>query len=353
MHAKVKVISALVLSALSFTFVAPVPTFAALPTANILIDPGNVSTYSGSGTTVNSIGSASATGTMNNVTYSATNGGTFIFTGSSSYINFSNAYQFGDNFTITAWVKQSGTPSQIQALMANTAGGGNSNGFKAFWNEYNTNNRKMVLESGNGSANGFSNTGSATVAASGWQHLTFVVSRTSMTTTMYLNGISQSMGTNSLRNDFATNQAWFIGAFTDGTFSLNGSIGVFKVFNSALSASDVADDFNQYSVRYIAQNPVITASASFSMASPATYRTPVTVTVNSNAAGKIGLRANGKWIPGCRQVAITTTATCTFKPSIHGAISITGVFTPANSASFNPATFSAPAFGVQSRSNKR
>lgn len=353
MRTKVKAIIAVALSALSLNLVLPVPTFAALPTPNILLDPGNASSYSGTGTTVNSIGSASATGTMSNVTYSSINGGAFVFTGSSSYISFPSAYQFGDNFTITAWVKQAGTPSQIQALMGNTTSGGNSNGFKAFWNEYNTNNRKMVLESGNGSANGFSATAAAAVAASGWQHLAFVVSRTSMTATMYLNGVSQSMGTNSLRNDFATNQAWSIGAFTDGTFSLNGSIGVFKVFNSALSAADVASDYDSVSVRYVAQNPVVSASASVSMTSPATYRTSVTVTVNSNAAGKIGLKANGKWIPNCRQVSITTTATCTFKPSLHGAILVTGVFTPANSASFNSATFSAPAFGALARSNKR
>ena len=103
MRTKVKAIIAVALSALSLNLVLPVPTFAALPTPNILLDPGNASSYSGTGTTVNSIGSASATGTMSNVTYSSTNGGAFVFTGSSSYISFPSAYQFGDNFTITAW----------------------------------------------------------------------------------------------------------------------------------------------------------------------------------------------------------------------------------------------------------
>jgi hypothetical protein len=344
---------ALLLSVLAFGLYAPTQSHAALPSPTILIDPGNSGTYSGTGTTVNSIGSASAQGTMSNVTYNSGNGGYFSFTGSASYINFASAYQFGDNFTISAWVRQNGTPSQIQALMGNAAGGGNANGFKAFWNEYTTNNRKLVMETGNGSANGFSVTSGAAVAASGWQHVTFVVSKSSMTTTMYVNGVAQAMGNNAIRNDFATNQAWFIGSFTDGNFSLNGNIGIFKVFGSALSSSDVADDFATYSSRYIAQNPVITVSVPHSLTNAATYRSTVTVSLTSNAAGKIGLKANGKWISNCRTIAISTSATCNFRPSIHGIVSLNAVFIPTNSSSFNPSTVTGPSFAVALRSSKR
>lgn len=344
---------ALLLGVLAFGLYAPTQSHAALPAPTILIDPGNSGTYSGTGTTVNSIGSSSAQGTMTNVTYNSGNGGYFAFTGSSSYINFSNAYQFGDNFTISAWVRQTGTPTQIQALMGNATGGGNANGFKAFWNEYNTNNRKLVMETGNGSANGFSITSSAAVAASGWQHLSFVVSRSSMTTTIYVNGVSQNMGNNAIRNDFATNQAWFIGAFTDGNFSLNGNIGVFKVFGSALSSTDVSADFATYSSRYIAQNPVITVAVPYSLSSPAAYRSTITVSLTSNASGKIGLKANGKWVSNCRTIAITTSATCNYKPSLHGAVTLSAVFTPTNSSSFNPLTVTAQPFAVVLRSNKR
>ena len=348
-----KVCAALLLGVFTSGLAAPMQSHAAPLAPNILIDPGNSSTYSGTGTTVNSIGSSSATGTMNNVTYNSGNGGYFVFTGSSSYINFASAFQFGDNFTISAWVRQTGSPANIQALMGNAASGGNTNGFKAFWNEYNTNNRKMVLETGNQSANGFSVTSGASVATSGWQHLTYVVSRSAMTTTMYVNGVSQNMGNNALRNDFATNQAWFIGAFTDGTFSLNGNVGVFEIFTSALSASDVAADFNTYSSRYIAQNPVITVSAPYSLTNPATYRSSVTISLTSNAAGKISVKANGKWIANCRSIAITTSASCTYKPSIHGAVSLLAIFAPTNTASFNPLTVASQPFAVVTRSNKR
>lgn len=344
---------ALLLSVIAFGLYAPTQSHAALPTPNILIDPGNSGTYSGTGTTVNSIGSSSAQGTMSNVTYNSGNSGYFVFTGSSSYINFASAYQFGDNFTISAWVRQTGTPTQIQALMGNAPGGGNANGFKAFWNEYQTNNRKLVMETGNGSANGFSATSGAAVATSGWQHVTFVVSKSSGTTTIYVNGQPQNMGNNAIRTDFATNQAWFIGAFTDGNFSLNGNIGIFKIFGSALSSSDVAADFASYSSRYIAQNPVITVEVPYSLSNPATYRSTVAVSLTSNAAGKIGLKANGKWLSNCRSIAITTSATCNFKPSIHGAITLNAVFTPTNSASFNPLTVTAQPFAVVVRTSKR
>lgn len=348
-----KVRITLVTSLLAFGLFSPTQSHAAPPTPNILIDPGNSGTYSGSGSTVNSIGSSSAQGTMSNVTYNSSNGGYFAFTGSASYINFASAYQFGNTFTISAWVRQTGTPTQIQALMGNGVSGGNANGFKAFWNEYSTNNRKLVFETGNLSANGFSVTSGAAVAASGWQQVTYVVSRTAGTTAIYVNGVAQAMGNNAIRTDFATNQAWFIGAFTDGTFSLNGHIGVFEIFNSALSAADVATDYATYSTRYIAQNPVITVSAPYSLTNPATYRSIVTVSLTSNAAGKIGLKANGKWVSTCRTVAITTTATCNYRPSMHGTVSLSAIFTPTNSSSFNSSTATAQPFAVVLRSDKR
>jgi hypothetical protein len=348
-----KVRIALIMSLLALGLFAPSQSLAAPPTPSILIDPGNSGTYSGSGITVNSIGSTNASGSMNNVTYNSGNGGYFAFSGSSSYINFATTYQFGDYFTISAWVRQTGTPTQIQALMGNAASGGNSNGFKAFWNEYNTNNRKLVLETGNQSAGGFSATAGAAVAASGWQHVAFVVNRASGTTAIYVNGQAQTMGNNAIRTDFATNKAWFIGAFTDATFPLNGHIGVFEIFNSTLSASDVATDYATYSTRYIAQNPVVTVSAPYSLSNPATYRSTVTISLTSNAAGKIGLKANGKWIPNCRAVAITTSATCNYKPSLHGAISLSALFTPTDSSLFNPWTVSAQPFAVVLRTNKR
>jgi hypothetical protein len=348
-----KVPIALVMSALVLALITPSQSQAAPPAPNILIDPGNSGTYSGTGATVNSIGSSTAQGTMSNVTYNSSNGGYFAFTGSSSYISFPSAYQFGNTFTISAWVRQTGTPTQIQALMGNAASGGSANGFKAFWNEYNTNNRKLVLETGNQSANGFSVTSGAAVAASGWQQVTFVVNRNTGTTAIYVNGVAQNMGNNAIRTDFATNQAWFIGAFTDGTFSLNGHIGVFEVFNSALSASDVTASYATYSSRYIAQNPVITVSAPFSLSNPATYRSTVTISLTSNAAGRIGLRANGKWIPNCRAIAITTSATCSYRPSLHGVISLSAIFTPTNSSSFNPVTVAAQPFAVVLRTNNR
>lgn len=350
---RTKTILALILGILPLYVVAPTPAVAALPMPNILLDPGDIGTYSGFGNTVNSIGSASVSGNLAGVTLNAANGGHFVFSGSSSYINFASAYQFGDNFTISAWVRQTGTPSQIQGFVANGASGSNANGFKLFWNEYNTNNRKLVAETGNSSSTGSSVTSNGVVASSGWQHIAFVISRTSMTATVYVNGVAQTMGSNSLLNSFSTNQAWRIGSFTDGLYPMNANMGVFKVFNSALSAADVADDFNQYSVRYIAQNPTISVTTPFSILNPADYRTSVTVTITSNAAGKIALRANGKWIPNCRNISITTTATCTFKPSIHNAVSIAASFTPSNPASFNPATVSASPFGVKARSNKR
>jgi len=64
-----------------------------------------------------------------------------------------------------------------------------------------------------------------------------------------------------------------------------------------------------------------------------TYRSSNTVTTTSNYAGKVTFYANGKKIGGCISVPTngSLVATCNYKPTIHGAVTITAKFVPADS----------------------
>jgi hypothetical protein len=76
-----------------------------------------------------------------------------------------------------------------------------------------------------------------------------------------------------------------------------------------------------------------TLGATFSTPT-ATYRLPITVTLSSNIAGKISLRANGKAINGCINMVIATSKSCTFKPSSHGQVALQIIFIPTNTATY-------------------
>jgi hypothetical protein len=67
-------------------------------------DFANTLSYSGTGTTVNSL-VGSITGTLNNVSYESSNGGNLYFSGTSSNITLSsNILSNANNFTISSWV---------------------------------------------------------------------------------------------------------------------------------------------------------------------------------------------------------------------------------------------------------
>ena len=102
-----------------------------------------------------------------------------------------------------------------------------------------------------------------------------------------------------------------------------------------------------------------TSLSSFSLAGNAaiaSYRTPITITAVATTPSRITFRWNGKVIAGCKSrpttgSAPTATATCTWKPSLHGTIVLTAVTVP-NEAGYS-GTSAQLMVGVVSRTNRR
>jgi hypothetical protein len=71
-----------------------------------------------------------------------------------------------------------------------------------------------------------------------------------------------------------------------------------------------------------------------SNATTTTYRLPVIITATVSAPGKVTFYFAGKIIAGCRNVqtvtAGSTTATCTWKPAVHNAVSLKASIAPSN-----------------------
>ena len=67
----------------------------------------------------------------------------------------------------------------------------------------------------------------------------------------------------------------------------------------------------------------------------------ITITVQVSVEGVVTFRANGKYIPGCQRIATTSlSASCTWKPSVQGAVKLTATGRP-TSSSYSSATSSA------------
>jgi hypothetical protein len=81
--------------------------------------------------------------------------------------------------------------------------------------------------------------------------------------------------------------------------------------------------------------------------------TAVNIIATINVAGKVKFMANGKVITGCAAKSATTSATCSWKPSIQGqSVALTAILNP-TSGSFSNVRSSALNVGVSRRSGRR
>ena len=87
-----------------------------------------------------------------------------------------------------------------------------------------------------------------------------------------------------------------------------------------------------YLLAYSTPNFVATTTSAPNLSSSAFKSTFTNISVTTSVAGKVTFLLNRKFIPGCRNIStIGLTATCRWKPSIHGSVSITATLTPTDS----------------------
>jgi len=88
----------------------------------------------------------------------------------------------------------------------------------------------------------------------------------------------------------------------------------------------------------------------------AVFRTTTSLSVTLSEAGRVSFSANGKIIPGCKSrssvTSSTITATCSWRPSQRGSVSVSARFTPTSSPS-SPTTIPIGNVFVTSRSGSR
>jgi hypothetical protein len=224
-------------------------------TAQFYYDAGISSSYSGSGTVLNNIGSlgnvTGAVGTISGAAYNAgIASGVFDFDGGADKISFGQ-YNFGNTITINGWVYPRSEFS-INCLMSNAAANTNTNGFKASWNGWQTQNRNLNFEAGNGLAGGTQFTANDTVTENTWQMITYVFNRTNQTIKFYKNGveIATTGGGTPVANIGVNNPNWWIGAIGGNSYYMNAYMGAFKIWTSNLDTSSILQEFNSTKSRY-------------------------------------------------------------------------------------------------------
>ncbi len=170
---------------------------------------------------------------------------TFVFSGA-NYLSFGQ-YNFGTAFTVSTWVYASDI-SNINGIIANTTANQAPSGFKFGWNNWDSNNKTMYSEYGNGTQGNADATVNNVVTANAWHYLTYVIDTINKTILYMKNGTPVKIADYSdglIPANIGVNNANFnIGAFIGGSYRMTGNMAYIKIYNTALSAADVRVDFN-------------------------------------------------------------------------------------------------------------
>ncbi len=167
--------------------------------------------------------------------------GAASFNGSSSKITLP-AINLGDNFTISFIVYPDGK-FNMNTVMANAASGATSNGFKIFFNTWNTTDYMLVLETGNGSSAGWTRTDAGAITPNAYNFLSFVVDRAGGVGAVYLNGVDAT-GDPTVITNFNNTNAIRLGQMTDTSFLLDGLLDEVHISNTNRLASWIKFEYN-------------------------------------------------------------------------------------------------------------
>lgn len=159
---------------------------------------------------------------------------------------------FGNQFSISLWIKPDYVADGLYALVANSSNGSSTNGFRLLM-YYDSSVANIYMETGNGST--FDN--AEAPAPNGfvmqqWNHVLVTADRISGVGKIYVNGVKVSSGDNILTN-FNNNGVWHLGAWTvaPGDF-FDGLMDDVRVYNRVLSDAEIAA---LYSIRSTAAAP--------------------------------------------------------------------------------------------------
>jgi hypothetical protein len=210
----------------------------------LALDAGNVKSYPGSGNTWTDLSGRGNTGTLTNgPTYSSANGGSIVFDGSNDYVDCGTGLS-SSSLTISLWVKFNSLSNQVLI----TKGNWDTNAASYTIAYYNNEIRTDTFESD--STYGTTKY-SFTPTLNIWYNLTFVSNANNSTYTEYINASNITLTIfNGYRTPRSGSYSVNIGRNTNGNYPFNGNIAQVSIYNRALSAAEVSQNFNALRSRY-------------------------------------------------------------------------------------------------------
>ncbi len=204
----------------------------------LYVDAANLMSYSGSGSSWNDLSGRSNNGTLiNSPTFDAnTNKGAFTFNGTNSYVNFGNSSILQQSTgTLSAWTKASSPGAGYRGIIAKQGAYG------LFYTD-------SILVAYDWTAGAPRSTG-INIADNTWKNVVLTYqSGVSNGTKIYINGISVLTTTITIQSQVAN---LFGGAEANASQFASCQISSLNMYNRALAAAEVLQNYNAMRGRYI------------------------------------------------------------------------------------------------------
>jgi hypothetical protein len=204
----------------------------------LCLDAGNSRSYPGSGTTWSDLSGNGNNGTLTNgPTYNSANYGSIVFAGDDDCVVVNNNASI---LSSTSYTKIACFYPTSFTTGNNIISGGNS-GQHAFW-----------LAGGNKLNAGHNGSWSTVVSSTTLSLNTWYYGAVTFNTTtgwiLYLNGVQEA--TNTSTTTFTGNGEILVGAYSTGANVFTGRIATTQVYNRALTAAEVQQNFNALRGRF-------------------------------------------------------------------------------------------------------
>jgi hypothetical protein len=228
-------------------------TTATLTTTNLVLhyDPSNVSSYNGSGTTINDLSGNGRHGTMSNISHTSPY---FTYNGSSSQISVADNALLepgSGDWTVEVWVNQAVAGNDVVLGKFNAGGLSSNVGYSvrttgtSFYAQY---------ASGGGSgATLFQNSTTYSKTINTWHQLVYVFTNVAANTFQtFVNGSSIGTVNHSLASILNTSTNLYIGSYNGGEYGqwFDGKIGITRLYNRALTSTEVLNNYNVDKSKY-------------------------------------------------------------------------------------------------------
>ena len=217
----------------------------------LFLDASNIRSYPGSGTTWSDLSGNGNTGTLTNgPTFSAGNLGSIVFDGTNDYVTTTSWISPPTNtFTIRCWVKFSDNVNDRYLLSFGRDIGGSTGGLALFAYGFNAISDVLIFEFGSG----IGRVSSGIVPSLNiWYYLTVTADVTNVK--FYLNGElknTSSQGSGAITSSPTLSIGSFVnGSGTPGTYFHSGNIAQVSIYNRALSATEVLQNYNATKSRF-------------------------------------------------------------------------------------------------------